>query len=313
MRIAFFGTPGAAVPYLAALMRSPHEVCVVVTQPDRVAGRGRELRPPAVKSAAQARALCLLQPETCRAEEFTEAFRACRPEIGVVVAYGQILPPSVLACPPRGCLNVHYSLLPALRGAAPVQQALLQGLDETGVTVQWMAEQLDAGDIVLQERVPVESDDNQTTLFERMATVGVPLLLKALELIEVGEAPRAPQDSTRATWAPELTAEQCRIDWSRSAEEIRDLVRACHPKPGAYTYRRGRRLKVVAVEVVREIPASDEGHTAGHVELDSTGRLVVKAGNGAVALVGVQPEGRRAMSGAEHARGARFSAGEKLE
>ncbi len=313
MRIAFFGTPGVAVPYLEALTRSPHEVCAVVTQPDRVAGRGQNVRPPAVKSAAQARALCLLQPETCRAEEFTEAFRACRPEIGVVVAYGQILPPSVLVCPPRGCLNVHYSLLPALRGAAPVQHALLQGLDETGVTVQWMAEQLDAGDIVLQERVPVEPDDNQTALFERLTAVGVRLLLRALELIEVGEAPRTPQDSARATWASELTADQCRIDWSRPAEEVRNLVRACTPKPGAYTYRRGRRLKVVAVEVVREIPASDEGHTPGHVEMDSAGRLVVKAGVGAVTLVAVQPEGRRAMPGAEYARGARFSAGEKLE
>ncbi len=313
MRIAFFGTPNVAVPYLEALVGSRHDVCAVVTQPDRPAGRGQGLRAPAVKSAAEQRALCVLQPETCRAEEFAGAFRDCRPELGVVVAYGQILPPAVLACPPLGCVNVHYSLLPTLRGAAPVQHALLQGLLETGVTVQWMAAELDAGDVILQQTVPIEPDDTQVALFERLTAAGVPALLEALDAIEAGRAPHVSQDASQATWAPELTPEQCRIDWSCPAETIRNLVRACNPRPGAFTFRGERRLKVLAAEPPGESPECGEGHIPGLVEIDLAGRPVVGTGRGRLTLVAVQPEGRKAMSGAEFARGARFARGERLD
>jgi len=312
LRVAFFGTPDLAVPYLEALVESPHEVCVVVTQPDRVAGRGRDLRSPPVKSAAQRRGLCVLQPADCGEEWVTVALAGCAPEIGVVVAYGQILPPALLGCPSQRCLNVHYSLLPALRGAAPVQHALLEGLTETGVTLQWMSEELDAGDIILQERVAIEPEDNQATLFERLTTVGVPLLLQALDPIAAGIAPRTAQDPARATWAPELTTSQCRIDWSQPAERVRNLVRACNPRPGAYALRGGRRLKVLSVEVVKQMGRGEGGPPGSFVELDAKGRPVVRAGEGTVALVEVQPEGRRVMSGADFARGAKLSAGERL-
>ncbi len=312
MRVAFFGTPGVAVRYLEALLASPHEVCAVVTQPDRAAGRGQDLRPPPVKSAAERRALCLLQPESCCDRQFVTALNDCAPDLGVVVAYGQILPLGVLSCPPQGCINVHYSLLPALRGAAPVQHALLQGLTETGVTVQWMSRDLDAGDIILQERVGIALEDNQATLLERTTTVGVPLLLRALDLIARGDAPRIPQDQGKATWAPALTTAQSRIDWSHPVARIRNLVRACNPRPGAYALRDGRRLKVLRVEPVAGRPAGEGGPPGSFVELDPRGYPVVTAGGGAVALVEVQPEGRRAMSGAEFARGAGLSKGQRL-
>jgi len=312
LRVAFFGTPDVAVHYLEALAESPHEVCVVVTRPDRTAGRGQDLRSPPVKLAAARRGLCVLQPEDCGDAGLTAALAGCAPEIGVVVAYGQILPPAVLACPSHRCINVHYSLLPALRGAAPVQHALLEGLTETGVTVQCMREELDAGDIILQQRVAIEPEDNQATLFERLTAVGVPLLVQALDLIADGTARPTVQDSARATWAPELATSQCRIDWSLPAHRVRNLVRACSPRPGAYALRRGQRLKVLGIEVLEEMGAGEGGPPGSYVEVDSQGRPVVMAGDAAVALVEVQAEGRRVMAGADFARGARLSAGERL-
>jgi methionyl-tRNA formyltransferase len=306
VRIAFFGTPQVAVPYLDALLASRHEVCAVVTQPDRPAGRGQEVRTSPVKARALAAAACLLQPETCRDVAASDGLRACSPELGVVVAYGQILPPAVLGCPPRGCVNVHYSLLPALRGAAPVQHALLAGLSETGVTVQWMAEELDSGDVILQQRVAIAPEDDQAALLERLTGVGVPLLVHALDLIEAGSPPRVPQDHARATWAPELSAADCRVDWSAPAEQIRNQARACSPKPGAYTFRDGRRLKLLAVDVAGPTQGDCGGEPGSFGEPDACGCPVVQAGRGRVVLREVQPEGRRAMSGAEFARGARL-------
>lgn len=311
MRVAFFGTPDLAVPYLRGLFASGHEICAVVTQPDRPAGRGRKLGPPPTKRAASDLGVPILQPESCGDGTFLSALRRHQPEIGVVVAYGNLLPSPLLDCPARGCVNVHYSLLPALRGAAPVQRALLSGMAETGVTVQWMAPELDAGDIILQESVPVEPGDNQESLFARLTEAGVPLLLEALDLVAAGTAPRILQDESQVTWAPELTKAECRIDWSRSADEIRNLVAACSPRPGAYAFRGGRRVKVLAARAASE-SGGHGGEVGTFVELDKDGCPVVAAGTGAVVLVTVQPEGRRWMSGDAYARGARLSPGESL-
>jgi methionyl-tRNA formyltransferase len=207
---------------------------------------------------------------------------------------------------------VHYSLLPSLRGAAPVQRALAAGMAETGVTVQWMSPVLDAGDILLQARAPIEPDDNQAALFARLTEIGVPLLLRSLDLIAAGAAPRSPQDEGQVTWAPELTKAECHIDWSKPALQIRNLIAACSPSPGAYAFRGKRRLKVLDARVAGKSAAAHKGQPGAVVELDSDGRPVVAAGSGVVVLVTVQPEGRRMMSGEDFARGAAFSPGERL-
>ena len=312
MRIVYFGTPDIAVPYLRALTDAGHDLRLVVTQPDRPAGRGQDLRASPVKLAAQALGLPVCQPESCRDLALQRAIRDSGAELGVVVAYGKLLPCDLLECPSHGCLNVHYSLLPQLRGAAPVQRALLAGMAETGVTVQWMGAELDAGDILLAERVPIDRQDDCAALFAKLNAVGVPLLLCALRLISRGEARRTAQDESRVTWAPELSKDECRIDWSWPAARIRELVRACAPRPGAFTFRGGRRLKVLRAEVVPPDAAGGEGQPGTLAETRYQGYPVVHAGTGAVALVQVQPEGRQPMSGAEFARGARFARGESF-
>ena len=312
MRIVFFGTPDIAVPYLHALAESGHDLCAVVTQPDRPAGRGREVRSSAVKVAAEQLGLAVLQPESCREPALHRRLRSADADLGVVVAYGNLLPCEVLDCPHGGCVNVHYSLLPALRGAAPVQHALLEGLTETGVTVQWMSPELDAGDIIAAERVAVDLADNAATLLSRLNEVGPGLLLRALGLIAEGRAPRTPQDEGKVTWAPALTGADCRIDWTEPAQRVRDRVRACAPRPGAFTLRSGRRLKVLRAEVAPSALSAGEGQPGAVAETDHRGCPVVHAGRGAVALVEVQPEGKQVMSGEAYARGARLSPGEKL-
>jgi len=312
VRVAFFGTPDVAVPYLEALIEAGHGVCVVVTQPDRPAGRGQDLRAAAVKVAAQAHGLPVLQPESCREPDFAQALRASGAETGVVVAYGNLLPCEVLDCPRRGCVNVHYSLLPELRGAAPVQRALLAGLTETGVTVQWISPDLDAGDIICAQRVAIEPEDDCASLFARLNAVGPRLLLHALALIAEGVAPRTPQDAAAVTWAPPLTKADCRIDWSEPAERVRNRIRACAPRPGAFTFRGERRLKVLKAVIVPGSALAGEGQPGTAAEMPWEGYPVVYTGYGALALTEVQPEGRPTMAGTDYARGARFARGERL-
>jgi len=301
-----------AVPYLRALAQAGHVLCVVVTQPDRPAGRGRELRTSAVRQDADRLGLPVLQPAACGDPAFRDSLRVTEPDVAAVVAYGNLLPPGVLGCPSLGCVNVHYSLLPKLRGAAPVQRALLEGLTETGVTVQWMSPELDAGDVIVAQPVTIGPDDDAAALFARLNEVGPRLLVEALRLIAAGCAPRVPQDETLVTWAPGLTTEECRVDWTEAAERVRNRVRACAPRPGAYTLRAGRRLKILGVAVVGPTSGTQEGLPGSLAETASDGYPVVYAGCGAVALVAVQPEGRPVMSGQAYARGARLSPGERL-
>ncbi len=312
MDVAFFGTPPPAVPYLRALVDAGHEVVAVVTQPDRPAGRGRRPTPSAVRVTAEELGLPVLAPQSASDEAFIAALDARRPQLGVVVAYGQILRRELLDLPPAGFINVHYSLLPELRGAAPVHGALRRGLTVTGVTIQYMALELDAGDIILQRELPIAEDDDRGTLTDRLTEIGVPLLLEAVALIEAGKAPRIPQDHAAATWAGRVTTDDCRIDWAAPADEVRRLVRACTPWPGAWCRVRGRRLKVGAVKVRQE--TLRRGGTPGEiVEILDDGGPVVRVGEGAVEIVRVQPEGRRPMSGAEFLRGARLAIGDRFE
>lgn len=311
MRIAFFGTPEPAAAYLEPLLDAGHEIVAVVTQPDRPAGRGRHLRPSAVREAAQALGLPVLTPESASDPEFVATLRTVAPEVGVVVAYGQILRRELLTLPPGGFLNVHYSLLPEFRGASPVYAALRAGRTETGVTVQYMARKLDAGDILLQRPVPIAQGDDCGTLTDKLTAAGIEALLEALALLERGEAPRIPQDEAQASYVGRVETEDCRIDWALPAEDACNLIRACTPWPGAWCMFRGKRLKVQAVRAVQKV-LSEEGGPGAVVET-AGGAPVVATASGALELLRVQPEGRKAMSGAEFLRGARLAIGDRFE
>lgn len=311
MRVAFFGTPPPSVPYLQALHRSEHELVAVVTQPDRPAGRGRKMRASPVRRAAQEAGLDVLTPERAGDAQFIDALAEREPELGVVVAYGEILPPRLLELPEAGFINVHYSLLPRLRGAAPVYGALREGLETTGVTVQYMAQELDAGDIVLQREVPIEPDDNRGTLTERLTDVGVTLLLEAMALIAAGDAPGRAQEHEQATSVGRVRSDDCRIDWSAPAREIRDLVRACTPWPGAWCMLGDTRIRVQSVNVVQD-SLSEEGRPGEIVEMPHDGGPVVSTGRGRVQIERLQPAGRQSMSGGDYLRGARLEPGDRF-
>jgi methionyl-tRNA formyltransferase len=308
MRLVFFGTPEIAVAYLERIAEE-HELLAVVTQPDRPRGRGRKLEETAVKQAAVRLGLPVLQPRRVREEGFCELDPLRRAEATVVVAYGQILPGDLCATDQRPALNVHYSLLPDLRGAAPVQRALLGGRQTTGVTVQYVAAEVDSGDILIQQEVTVEPEDDTGALFAKLNAAGVPLLSQALRLLARGAAPRVPQDSSRATYAPPLQPEDAQICWDRTAREISNQIRACSPQPGAFCHYSGVRLKLYA-----PLPADCAGTALpGEIIEVSAGGLRVQAGEGQVLIGEVQPAGRRRMPAADYARGARIGVGSVLE
>ncbi len=311
MQVAFFGTPPPSVKYLEALDASEHEVVVAITQPDRPAGRGRKLRKVPVREAAERLGLPVLAPASAADTEFLEELRGYEPELGVVVAYGQILRPKLLELPREGFVNVHYSLLPALRGAAPVYGALRRGLTTTGVTIQRMVEELDAGEIILQEEVEILYEDNRGTLTERLTNVGVGLLLRAIDQIERGEAQFVPQDDSASDYVGRVETDDCRIEWNLPPEELRNLVRACTPWPGAWCMLGDQRIKVQDTHVVQSV-LNKEGTPGEIVEIASDRGPVVAAGAGAVEITRLQPAGKRSMSGAEFSRGARLHPGDRL-
>ncbi|NPV46910.1 MAG: methionyl-tRNA formyltransferase [Armatimonadetes bacterium] len=310
MRVIFLGTPECSCPYLPAIEQAGGEIVAVVTQPDRPAGRGRRLCPPPVKLAAQARCLRLFQPATCRNPALIAELGALEPDIVLVVAFGQMLCPEFLSLPRVAALNVHYSLLPKLRGAAPVQHALLEGLTETGVTLQHLAVELDAGDIVGQRRLTIGADDDAATLTARLTALGVELVRELLPQVMAGTAPRIPQDHEKATWAPRLTKADSAIDWSHSALSISNRVRALNPWPGAYCRVGTDPLGIVRVRVVADFHSVAIPGTI--VDVGKQTGPIVATGDGAVELVAVRPRGRRVMSGAEYMRGARLRAGDLL-
>ena len=302
LRVAFLGNDPRSVPTLEALAASPHEPVVVVTREPRPAGRGGELRPTAVAEAARRLGLPLREVATVKDGEGREALERAEPDVLVVVAYGEILPEDVLALPRIAPINVHFSLLPELRGADPVRRAILEDMAITGVTTMRMDEGMDTGPILLQAEEPIRPDDDAGSLGERLAALGARLLVETLDGLEVlGERP---QDDSRATIAGKIPREEEWIDWSEQAEAIVRRVRALSPDPGARTRLRGKVLKVYRARAV-----DGEGEPGTIV---SPERLEVAAGTGAVALEEVLPEGRRRMTGAELARGYRPEPGERL-
>jgi len=307
LRVVFMGSPAFAVPSLLRLLTDGHQVTLVVTQPDRPAGRGQELRPPPVKVAAQQHGLRILQPEKLADPAVLEALSAERPEVIAVVAFGQFLPRAVRELPPLGCVNVHASLLPKYRGAAPIHWALMSGDTESGVTIMRVEERMDAGPILLQRAIPIFPDDDAGSLHDRLAELGTAALSEALKILARGEAVWRPQDGVRATQAPKIGDEDCRLVLLGEPGVLVNRVRALSPAPGAYLLWNGQRVKVLRAEVR---PVSGAPGVVLGIEPEG---LVCGTGGGALALLAVQPGGKRRMSGAEFARGQRLQVGDRLD
>jgi methionyl-tRNA formyltransferase len=311
VRITFFGTPEFAVPSLRALLGEGFEVSVVVTQPDRPHGRSHsELVPPPVKAAATDEGLPVLQPERPAAPDFLEALRSYQPDLGVVVAYGHILKPELLALPPYGMINVHASLLPKLRGAAPIQHAIIQGLSETGVSIMHLDTGLDTGPVLLRVPTPIAPDETGGELSARLAELGALALVEALTLIASGAAEPEPQDHAQATQAPKITRELARIRWTESGESIARLVRALDPRPGAWTELDGRELKLFGPQLAGPLPNTHHPTPGTVGETDPA--LVVATGDGALQFLDVQPAGRTRMAAHAWVRGRGVEKGQRF-
>jgi methionyl-tRNA formyltransferase len=294
MRVIFFGTPAFAVPTLTALFHS-EEVIAVVTQPDRRKGRDRLPSPSPVKELALQNHCTVFQPLTLKEPAFLENISCMNPEVVVVVAYGKMLPLVLLNLPPRGCINVHASLLPKYRGAAPIQWAIISGEKMTGITTMYMDEGLDTGDILLQEEMAIEGDDTSETLGRKLAKLGAPLLLETLKGIKEGFLERIPQVGI-PTYAPSLRIDDGRIPWSRTAAEISNMVRGMYPWPCAYCYLRHERIKIT------KVTASEGSGIPGKIE-KADREFIVGTGNGLLTIIELQPEGKRLMSAQEFLRG----------
>jgi methionyl-tRNA formyltransferase len=310
MRIAFFGTPEFAVPSLRALLGEGFEVVVVVTQPDRPHGRSHsELVPPPVKVIATDEGLPVLQPERPDTPDFVEALRSYQPDLGVVAAYGHILKPQVLALPAYGMVNVHASLLPKLRGAAPIQHAILTGLEETGISIMQMDEGLDTGPVLLRVPATILPDETGGELTIRLAELGALALVEALTLIASGAAVSEPQDHAQATHAPKVTRELARIRWSEPADAVARRVRAMDPRPGAWSTVHGQEVKLFGPQPA-DPPPPDAA--PGQVVATETA-LVIATGRGALEFLDVQPAGRTRMAARDWLRGRGAAKGDRFE
>lgn len=300
MRIVFMGTPDFAVPSLERLIADGHEIAAVYTQPDKPKNRGMQLTPPPVKRVALAHNIPVIQPQRLRDEGVFEDLAAVQPELIVVVAYGKLLPKTIFELPPMGCINVHSSLLPRYRGAAPINWAVINGETETGVTIQDIAEKLDAGDILAQARTPIDPDESVETLHDRLAQMGAQLLSEAVLQIRGGTAVRTPQEDSQSTYAPMLDRSLSPIDWSRSARAIHNQVRGLVPWPATTMELGGQTFKVFAVE-----ETGAETNKAGGTCLGSDKRGILMAcGDGKVLRVTeVQAPGKKRMAASDYLRG----------
>jgi methionyl-tRNA formyltransferase len=300
MRVVFMGTPAFAVPTLTALHQSGHRIVTVMTQPDRPAGRGRHLTPPPVKAKALEMGFPIFQPERVKALEVLERLRGDHPDVIVVVGYGQIIPQTIIDLPPHGCVNVHASLLPKYRGAAPIQWAIANGETRTGVTTMRIEKRLDAGDILLRSETEIGSGESAPDLAERLAAMGASLLIETLKGLEEGTIVARKQDDAEATYAPMLRREDGWIEWSRKAREIVNRIRGFEPWPGSYTNFRGKRLHI------RKARSADgAGRPPGALSF-SGDDLLVACGEGTSLLVEeVQLEGKMSTSAKDFVRGQR--------
>lgn len=302
------GTPPFARTVLDALLTRPDPVVGVVCQPDRPRGRGLSVEPPAVKALAVERGLPVLQPARIREPEFIEALRALEPDLIVVAAYGRILPRTILDLPPQGCINVHASILPRHRGAAPIAHAILAGDPVTGVCIMRMVEELDAGDVLLVRETPIRPDDTAGSLTERLADLGGAALGEAVDGLRAGTIHAVPQPAAGVTFAPRVERDDARLDWDRPAVALERLVRAMHPAPVAWTTVGGKTLRVHRAEVAPETAGAAPGTI---VRADRHG-LEVATGDGRLRLLEVQLEGKRRMDASAFLAGNRPDPGTRL-
>ena len=322
MRIVFMGTPDFAVPSLSNLIENKENIVAVVTQPDRPKGRGGKIDSPPLKKVGIEYGLKVEQVGDVNEPNFAALLKGLKPDIVIVVSFGQILSPQILRIPVEGCLNVHASLLPKYRGAAPINWVLLKGEKRTGITTFYMDEKMDTGDIILQKEIEIVPQDNVSTLGERLAELGAEVLLKTLKLIKKGEVSRKAQNEEEATYAPRLRKTDALIDWKKSAPQIHNLARGTNPWPGAFTYIKMeadnsefslQRLKILETEVVEHRAPSTEHRTPGEIIdiLKDEGFLVV-TGEGYLLIREVQPENKRRMSSEDYLHGHKVEVGTSL-
>lgn len=306
----FMGTPDISAVCLRELIASDNEIVAVVTGKDKPRGRGNVMTPTPVKALALEHALPVYTPDSLKTEDFMELLREINPDLIAVVAYGKILPVSVLDFPKHGCVNVHVSLLPKYRGAAPMQRAIIEGESETGVTIMYMAEGVDTGDIITAEAFPIGPEDDFEAIHDRSAEVGGKLLVKTIKDIENGTATRTPQNHALATHAAKIEKEDCKIDFTKSAKTLDCAIRGVTPIPGAFAYLKGKMLKIY-----KATPTDGKGKPGEVIATDpkGTGSFTVACGEGALKVFGVIPEGKGRMGAGDFVRGRKIELGDILE
>lgn len=308
-KIVFMGTPAFSVPILRMLVEEGYDVVSVVTQPDRPVGRKKILTPTPVKEEALRLGLPVYQPQKLKNPEEFQAVLDLGPDLVVTAAFGQILPTEILESPRLGAINVHASLLPAYRGGAPIHQAIIDGKTETGVTIMYMVDRLDAGDIISQVAVPIEKEDHTGSMFEKLSAAGTDLLKQTLPSIIDGTNKRIPQNEAEVTFARNISREQERIDWNRSAEEIYNQVRGLHPWPVAYTSFKGDNMKIWW----SEIADLQKNGNSGEVVRLTEDAIHVQTGKGILAVTELQPAGKKRMTAKEYLTGPKIQAGDRFE
>jgi methionyl-tRNA formyltransferase len=311
MKVLFMGTPDFAVPTLDALVKGGYEVVGAVTQPDKPRGRGYQLMPPPVKVYALENNIPVYQPATLRGEEFANLLSGIAPEAIVVVAYGKILPVNVLEYPKYGCVNVHGSLLPEYRGAAPMQRAIIDGKRETGITTMLMAAGLDTGDMLLKETVEIGEDDNFEDIHDRLSAVGASLLIKTLEGLEAGEIVPEAQDDSKSTYAAKIEKSDCAIDFSLDAKVLHDKIRGLSPIPLSFTHTPDGKLLKIAKSKLYDAEKTVKCLPGTVIEVGED--IKVACGKGVISLLTVLPEGKGRMSAADFVRGRKINVGDVLK
>lgn len=291
-RIIFMGTPDFAVPALTRLLAGPDRVVAVVTQPDRKKGRGRKLSPPPIKTMALEHGIPVLQPTKIKTDDFLTMLKSYKADLIVVAAYGRILPPSILDLPPLGCINIHGSLLPRHRGAAPIQWAILKGDQQAGVTIMRIEEEMDTGDILLPAAIEIAGDETAGSLFTKLSELGGKTLMEALDLLRQGKLTPTPQDHGLATMAPPLKKEDGKIDWTRPAIELHRLIRGLDPWPMASSFLKGKRTRLFSPEVIYK----DTDLAPGTILSGTRQGLLVATGENCLLIRELQPEGKKRMA-----------------
>lgn len=307
MKIIFMGTPDFAIPSLSLLLENSYDIAAVITAPDKPQGRGQTLAYSAVKQFALQKDLKVLQPESLKDKNFIAELKELNADLFVIVAF-RILPPEVFTIPKLGSFNLHASLLPKYRGAAPINWAIINGEKETGVTTFFLQEKVDTGNIILQARLPIKEDETAGELHDRLAEIGAEIVLHTVHLIKIGKANPKPQDNTQATPAPKIFKEHCKIDWNNNAMQIHNFVRGLSPVPCAFTFLNGKILKIyktLTENVLTDKPAG--------VIIDADKKLVVAAKDGIVQILELQLEGKRRLNAEEFLRGFKINEGDKFE